>query len=329
MTMVKPLKILQPVYDQGFLDRCVGLFLGMESGHMGADMYQHHDSQHDGQSMSGVFTWDMHAKYGTIPQQERGAFSSRMDEIVKLLDYGIPIVAFGPTAEVSQLVARVNSRAYVPVDNCPKLLEREKALAAKVRPENFDFFSDEVRPLIDAPALGVLVGLTISNIPGPPPYIEPKNILTHTLRRFASTMPHGGNFLVSVDTNQNKNDVIQLYSEKWHKLFGVNFLYRMVSELPISGLNPDLFEYHPVWHEHCGLLAHTVRATASQDFILRTDSYPVRISVKQGDIFHYNNSFKYRRALFEECAAKADLKIEKVWEDSGSIKLYLFQLPLL
>lgn len=139
-------------------------------------------------------------------------------------------------------------------------------------------------------------------------------------------MPAGGYLLVSVDACENGERNVALYSEPWHKLFGVNHLYRMYEELPMQGFDPDGFEYCPVWHEHCGLLAHTVLATKDQNFKMGENG-EIFVSVKKGDIFHYNNSFKYNSGFFEDCAEDAGLEVIESWQGKGDIRLYLFHVP--
>jgi uncharacterized SAM-dependent methyltransferase len=99
----------------------------------------------------------------------------------------------------------------------------------------------------------------------------------------------------------------------------------MQAELPMDGFNPDYFEYLPIWHQHCSLLAHTVRATRDQDFVMGEHG-EIKVFIKAGDVFHYNNSFKYRPVFFEECANQAGLSMVKKWEDGNGMLLYLFEV---
>lgn len=325
-------KIKHKKYDEDFINRCIGLWLQLESGHMGADMYQHHAGTRGIEPMSGVLTWDVHARNGTIPRIEKSAFTSRIQDIAACIDQGLPTIAYGPVAAIPQLLKSMDSSLYVPVDSSPGIIEQDKrgtplAKGCEIKPAVLDFFADDNPALVDQPALGVLLGLTIDNIPGPVPKFEPEYELVRAFRNLIRPMPHGGYFLVSTDANQDGNSVKRLYNEKWHRLFGVNFLYRMQAELPTKGFNPNYFEYFPVWYEHCNLLAHAVRATRSQNFAIGSGTGVIGVTVKEGDIFHYNNSFKYRPEFFEACAAKAGLKPVKKWEDDSSIKLYLFQVP--
>jgi uncharacterized SAM-dependent methyltransferase len=138
-------------------------------------------------------------------------------------------------------------------------------------------------------------------------------------------MPAGGYLLVSMDCNLDGELNKKLYNEPRHKLFGVNHLFRMAEELPLVGFDPYGFEYLPVWHKHCGLLAHTVCATKDQSFDMGKDG-EIHVSIKHGEIFHYNNSFKYRSDFFESCAEKAKLRIVRQWQGKSTIKLYLFHV---
>ena len=106
----------------------------------------------------------------------------------------------------------------------------------------------------------------------------------------------------------------------------MNHLYRMAEELPMHNFDPNGFEYHPVWHDNCSLLAHTVIATKKQSFEMG-EQREILVSVKEGDVYHYNNSFKYRPDFFEDCAEDAGLEVIESWQGEGTIRLYLFHVP--
>jgi len=332
--MLKLHQIIRPVIPSNFFEDTVDWWLGLSSGHLGEQMYQQHKGKRSGQPMSGVLTWAEHARYGTIPRQSQHAFSSHLDAVIKEVGKGLPIVEFGPGSmkDAEHLIRAVESREYIPVDCSLGIIKQASMLSAKVekcsiRPAVIDFFSDENCPLTDRPALGVFLGLTISNIPGPVPSGEPRSQLVAAFENLAKTIPAGGALLVSTDVSQDGERNKALYDEPWQKLFGVNHLYRMAEELPMRNFDPEGFEYAAVWHEHCSLIAHSVLATKDQDFQMGENG-DIRISVKKGHHFHYNNSFKYRPAFFEACAKEAGLDIIQCWQEPGStIRLYLFQVP--
>ncbi|GEM_PF-957883 len=331
--MLRYHEIIRPTASESFYEQSVDLWLGFASGHMGPQMYQHHTATRNGQPMSGVYTWGKHAKLGTIPTHNKEVFLSHIQDAAKHVEKGTPIVEFGPGSmdDASLLIRSMESEQYIPVDCNLDVINQARALAQKtngcvISPSVIDFFSEENCRLTDRPALGVFLGITIGNIPGSVPKGEPRHELVGAFRNLTKAIPAGGYLLVSTDVCQDGERNKALYSEPWHKLFGVNHVCRMAEELPMHNFDPDGFEYLPVWHEHCSLLAHTVIATEDQDFRMGTDQ-EVLVSVKKGDVFHYNNSFKYRPDFFEDCAEDAGLEIIDVWQDEGTIRLYLFHVP--
>lgn len=330
--MCLPINKLKSQQNSGFFGRCADLWLGLDTGHMGADMYQEHTGMRDGRSMSGVATWNDHAEHGTLPAMNRIALQARVGDVARIIRKGTPIVEYGPTDLTMRLIEAVKSRTYVMVDSSAALLAFDRSRVERVEGCSvssfvLDFFAEDNPAVIERPALGVFLGFTINNLPGPVPRAEPGDQLTRAFRSLLRTLPCGGNFLVAVDCNQNGEDVRRLYKEPWHCAFGVNFLYRIAAEFPTRGFDPEGFEYHPVWHEECRLLAHTVRAVKDQSFSMGEGPARIDVAVRKGDVFHYNNSFKYRPELFESCATQAELEIVECWEDVGSVRLYLFRIP--
>jgi uncharacterized SAM-dependent methyltransferase len=322
-------------FDQDFFDRCVSLFLGFQSGHLGGDMYQHHSGMKGNTPMSGTLTWEKHAAHSTFPEVSQRIVRSSIDGIARIIKHGTPLVEYGPGAmsDAALLIKSLGSRCYIPVDISSGIIEHVRELSVligdqcDVTPVNMDFFSPGNKLPIDFPVVGALLGSTISNMPGAVPDSEPSTQLIMALRNLTSPLVCGGHFLVATDANQDGVRNQELYNEEWHRRFGVNFLYRIAAEIPTQGFDPDGFEYHPVWYPHCSLLAHTIRATADQEFILDPEGDAIVVQVKKGDVFHYNNSFKYRPAFFEACAQAVGLEIVKKWEDHGSVQLYLFSVP--
>jgi uncharacterized SAM-dependent methyltransferase len=328
-------------YSPDFFDRCTSLFFGFEAGHMGSDMYYDHSGVRSTiengvvktEPMSGVLTWEEHAKHGSVPRLSRQSFLSRIGNVSELVGKGIPIVEYGPGSmeDAHRLIEATQSKLYMPADISEGIIEQASELAStvrdcEIRPAIIDLFAGNNAPLIEEPALAALLGLTITNIRGPVPRAEPKNALVSAFNSLAKPIGIGGGYLlVSTHSEQDGERNVNLYSEKWHKRFGVNFLYRMQAELPMQDFNPDHFEYNPVWYEHCSLLAHTVRATKDQTFTMG-EFGETKVYVRAGDVYHYNNSFKYKQAFFEDCAKLAGLRTIQKWQDDNGMAIYLFEV---
>ncbi len=330
--MLKFHPIIRPTIPDSFFNQTVDFWLGLAIGNWGPQMYQHHEGMKNGVPMSGVSTWDAYEKWGTIPNQNKRLFHDHVKDVALLLEEGTPIVEFGPGSmdDARTLIRALNSDEYIPVDCCLSVIEKARSLAAEIEgclicPAIYDFFSGKNIPLTHDASLGVFLGLTVGNIPGPVPNDEPYRELVGTFRNLAKTIPMGGYLLVSTDSCQDEERNKALYNEPWHRLFSVNHLYHMAAELPMKGFDPEGFEYAPVWHKHCGLLAHTIIATKNQSFEMG-ENEGIEISIKKGQTFHCDNSFKYHPAVFEMCAEDAGYEIIHSWQE-GTITLYLFHVP--
>lgn len=326
-------EIIRPKKGADFFKQTVDLFSRKDAGHMGAQMYQHHDAMLNGCSMSGVLTWKQHAKNGSFPKLNKEAFDQGTAIVLGDECLGLPIVEYGPGSmeDACRLIQLVQAKEYVPVDLSLGIIKQAEGLSQNVtgccvRPSVLDFFARPDCILQNEPALCILLGVTITNIPGPVPKDNPRTELTQEFKNLSNLTPKGGYLLVSMDACQSAELNQKKYNEQWHKLFGVNHVFRMAEELPMKGFDPCGFDYYPQWHPHCSLLAHTIRATKDQDFEMGEGEVH-RFSVKTGDVFHYNNSFKYQPAFFESCAEQAGLTLVRQWQSDQSICLYLFQLP--
>ncbi len=314
-----------------FFEQSVDLWMGFASGHMGPQMYQHHTGVRGKQSLSGVYTWDEHAKWGSLPNLCRTSLNTYLPEVAKAAEKGLPIVEFGPGGlhEAKKLIEAFHCKEYKPVDCSLEIYDMASQFAktnndCRVNPIIADFFSGDNGAFVDSPALGVQLGSTISNIPGPVPALLPHHHLVQALKNLIKTIPFGGQLFIQVDTCQDEKRNVAFYSEPWHKLFGVNHIYRMAEELPMNNFDPNGFEYFPIWHQSCSLLAHTVRAVQDQEFQMGILG-EINVRVKKGEIFHYNNSYKYPSDFFEACAAEAGLTLISKWGDE--VLLYLFDVP--
>ena len=334
MSIVHYHEIIRPIFSQSFYTKMVDLWQGHAAGHIGSDMYQHHVGQRAGRSMSGVSTWVEYERKGTLPQRNKHLFAAVTKTLHAYVKRDMPLVEFGPGGmeDALYLVRATLASEYIPVDCSLELLGQAKGFANKVRtcpvrPAIIDFLSDNNCALVDVPALSALLGGTIANIPGPVPAQRPRDGLVRVFQNLMRSTPRGGYFLVSTDVCQDGNETKSYYNEEWHRAFGVNHLYRMAEECPVENFDPSGFVYEPVWHEQCSLLAHTVRATKDQDFVMG-EANKVNVSVKKGNSFHCNSSYRFSPKFFESCASEAGLDVEHVWQEDGTIRMYLFRVPV-
>lgn len=317
---------------QSFYEQTKALWLMQEAGHMGPQMYHHHEGTKNSQPVSGILTWDEYAKHGTLPKMNEEIFLSSVEELVRYVDKELPVIEFGPGSmnDAKCLIQILGSNRYIPVDCNNSVVNLAKNFAKAhnnclVTPITQDFFSEENSFTMLRPAIGVLLGMTIGNVAGSVPKFEPSVKLVRTFKNLTKCLYAGGYLLVSTDICNDGEQNIYRYSDSWHKIFGVNHLYRMAEELPMTGFDPDGFEYLPQWFDHCSLLAHCVVANKNQSFQMGTNNQ-THFDVHKGDVFHYNNSYKYRPEFFENCAKEAGLEVINTWQGRGTIRLYLFRV---
>lgn len=330
--MFKIHEIVRPTIQASFLSDTANWWSRRMSGHMGPQMYSNHAAVYEGTPLSGVTTWDQHARLGTLPNSSKKATLQPLSEIQSLCDKDLPLVEFGPGSmeDARALIRTVGFSEYIPVDCSPDVIRQARefektATSCLIKPAVVNFFSEDNCALVENPAFSALLGLTINNIPGPVPEELPLDKLVSTLRNLVKSLPHGGFLYLSTDTSQDMERNVRVYSEPQHMLFGVNHLHRMAHELPMNGFNPFAFEYVPVWHKKCSLLAHCVRATETQTFSVGED---VSVTVHKGDVFHYNNSFKFPPDFFESCVKLAGLSIIRKWRGPDDIYAYLLDVPV-
>lgn len=324
-------EIVRPIIGPSFSQKMADLFLRRDSGHIGPDMYQHHAATCGNETMSGVMTWAAHEKAGTLPRIGKQAFLQAIHAVIDEIGTGLPVVEFGPGSmeDAQTLINATMTQEYVPVDCSLELIRQARNLVpftnnCIVRPAILDFLSDHQCTLAERPALGVLLGLTLGNLPGPAQPSEPREGLVQGLKNLSGCFVEGGYLLVSIDTCQDGAKNIERYNEEAHRKFSVNHLYRMAVELPTNGFDPDGFVYEPVWMEQSGLLAHMIKATKDQSFTMGDGA---QVSVKQGDYFHCDNSYKFHPAFFESCVREAGLAVAERWCNTETTNLYLLTVP--
>ena len=327
-------------YDKQFLLDSIALLQHKRVSHMGAHQYAHHKAMRGKFPMSGALGWkryehDCPAYY--ILRCENFLIKIAAPELANYLECGTPLIDLGTgTLEAvrtkSLLIARaLQSEMYVPIDTSLKFCSEaggviKKALPhIKIRPSIENFFSDDVEPAIDIPALGFLGGITIANIEAPLSTEKPTAALVNSFKNLA-TVVGGGWLMLSTDANQSEAENKTMYSE--NGLFEINTFDRMAYELPLTGLDPTGVVYDPVWIKESGQLGHTALAIKDMTVAVNSNEFTGVIDIKKGDRFHLKNSFKYTDDHFLSCAAQAGFVDLRIWRHPEKpLHLFLFKAP--
>jgi len=183
-----------------------------------------------------------------------------------------------------------------------------------------DFFNPQRTNISLEPSLGIMTCGTIGNIYGS---LRDKAVNVNLVRSLkkVSSLTKNGWLLLSLDTNQEKESLMQGYATQLMSQLFLTVFHRINKELPVQGFDPSLFKYVPEWRPEIQLFAHVAEATESQDFTL--GNYQVHI--ERGEKFHLLNSYKFKQNFFEACCDKANLDILNVWHHTSPMKLYLLK----
>lgn len=311
--------------DSSFLEATEDWFFKIQFGHMGCFLYDY-DIQDD--TYRGITDWHDWVASGLVTRED-ALLQYSLPPLSDILGKDRTIVEFGPGTmkDAESLLSTFECPNYVAIDVNPnvqdigKKLVKEKFPNCKFEYRNLDFFK-ESELVTDTPAIGVLLGMTIGNIPSPITSYEPKEKLTSALSNLSSFLPDDSYMMITTDVCQNGNTNIKYYSHQVVDDLLLSLFYRMNVELPMKNFEPDAFEYKPVWIPESSLLAHTAMATKNQRFKIAGKE----VWISKGDSFHIHNSYRFKPFTFEECARKAGLSVVQYWQkEPDTVRLYLLK----
>ena len=311
--------------DSSFLEATEDLFFKIQSGHMGRFLY--YDTQND--KYKGIVSWNDCVANG-MTTMDKVIFQYSLSQLSELLGKNQNIVEFGPGSmkDAEYLLSVFGSVLYVAIDINPsiedigKKLVKEKFPNCKFEFRNLDFFK-ESRLVTNTPAIGVMLGLTIGNVPGPITS-EYKERLTFALSRLSSFLPDNSYMIITIDTCQEGHTNIKYYKPMLENMV-LGIFHRMNIDLPMTNFDPDAFKYEPVWISESSLVAHIVTATKNQRFKLGEKE----VCIFKDESFHIQNSYRFESAVFEVCARDAGLSVERYWQQPpDTARLYLLKKKL-
>ncbi|MGE0109831.1 MAG: L-histidine N(alpha)-methyltransferase [Bdellovibrionales bacterium] len=310
------------------------LFLGFNAGHVGKYIYEGSTTTQENISKQDylwqdVIHQDNPAYYmptadNDLIQEALLSIDNLIPRKTSIVDFGIGgIAAFN--AHIRPFLEKLSSHSYIGLDFCEDyLLAVKKAVspssAFSVTTHEIDFFNPSIKQVTSQPALGIMTCGTIGNMYGTLNDSSVKNNLTQALRTISSLTKNGW-LLLSVDTNQKEESLVQGYDTPIMARLFLTVLHRMNKELPVEGFDSSLFKYVPEWHADLQLLAHVAYATDSQDFTLGNHT----LHIEKGTRLHLLNSYKFTQDFFESCCDNANLEILSTWHHKSPTKLYLLE----
>ena len=319
----------QTAQTTDFLEAVKATLRHERHGILGA--WQYSDSHYEGDPVHGASLWEAFLKASLdyyplrseieLIQHHAGRLLNPQREPVVLVDFGPgPRQAvFDKTVPIARLFKSV--AAYCPIDiSRDYLLAVCQTLHAEnpsipMQAFNLDFFADDI-PLPEGPArLGLFFGSSISNIEGSPTDGLPEDEIVRQLARLRIALGPRGALLMAYDANQDKDSIMRSYLHPLQIAFGSNIMHRIKRDLPVYGdFEPEAWRYEPVWHAATHQLCHTVVCERDQTFWLDNE----RFSIKAGERFILNNSYKYPVQKMQEWGARAGFAHQDCVMDSDN-----------
>ena len=138
---------------------------------------------------------------------------------------------------------------------------------------NDNFFNAPQLP-VDARTLALLLGITVSNMPGIHDKETGIKFLREEMAIFRSMLPVGAYFLCSYDTCQNEEKLLRAYDHPKHGKFIANIASAIKSELaPDSEFDDKAWVYRPRWDAKNHMFKHIVTSTEDMSLILGERSF--------------------------------------------------------
>jgi len=314
--------------EQGaFFDDIHRMFLGLGRGEVGKYMYDNPTSEQNNVWADIVGTKSNYY----IPEAERTLLKEAKSSIIDALPKRTAYIDFGAGCETSfkrnamPLMQSIGTTDYYGVDFDQKILDQismsdNQPDGITIHPTRMDFFIPTYKVISPAPALGVMNGITLTNMYGS---LYENDIGANLVRslKYLHQLTNNGWLLLSVDTNQDAQSLLDMYLTPLNSKLNVSSLPRMEAQLPVSGFDSSLFDYDPEWFPEKQLLAHQATATEDQDFSLGGHE----LQVRKGDKLHLFNSYKFKQPFFETCCSLANLNIQGSWKHDSGVMLYLLK----
>ena len=251
-----------------------------------------------------------------IPRTEVAIMKSNIKEMAELLGPMVLLIEYGSGSSTKTRILLDHLHqpaAYVPIDiSREQLLRVTKQLALdypglEVLPVCADYTSDFELPTPKRPCkcvVGYFPGSSIGNF-------NPARARLF-LEQIATTCGPGGGLLVGVDLKKDPAVLHRAYNDHQGvtSAFNLNLLERINRELGCD-FQPGSFEHYAFYNHGEGRIE--MHLISRKDQTVHLDD--VAISFAKGETIWTESSYKYNLDEFEQMAADAGLKVEKVWTD--------------
>ena len=248
---------------------------------------------------------------------EMSILRAQASEIARLIPPGAALIEFGAGAAKKArilLEAAPQLAAYVPVDICGEMIEREAAELRRDLPGlNVVPVTADITQPFDLPAAAKSAPLRVGFFPGSTiGNFEPHEAVGF-LRNAAAILRPGAVLIVGVDLIK-PTDVLQAaYNDKAGVTaeFNLNLLKRINRELG-GTFNLDTFEHHAIYNRERNRIEMHLASLKRQKVKVAGET----IDFRAGETIHTENSYKYSVVSLSALARGAGWLPAAAWTDA-------------
>jgi dimethylhistidine N-methyltransferase len=251
-----------------------------------------------------------------IPEVETAIMESCVEEVVELLGPRVLLVEYGSgdCRKVQLLLDRLcDLVAYVPIDiSQEQLLRVAQELdlnysQIEVLPVCADYTSSFKLPSLKRQSERIVVyfpGSTISNFDPIP--------AKHFLEHIAAVCGLGGALLIGLDLKKDPAVLHRAYNDSKGvtAAFNLNLLERINRELN-GDFRLEWFEHYAFYNPREGRVE--MHLVSQREQVAHLDNVTIRFA--KGESIWTESSYKFNIDEFEQMAAAAGFKVERVWTD--------------
>lgn len=318
--------IINKEYDF-FLEDAIALFSGEKHGHM--EKWEYAKERFPGDKAAGGRYWEKliaaPGKYYLFEEEVRNIEAALSSEVLlsKINDVGA-VTELGPgcSKALSQktlpLLGKVNSiNQYRSIDSSE---EFAKAAAEHIAIQkristaftSIDYFTSPVEKTSNDKTAYLMWGSSIGNLPNRPGK-SPLKILLQLLQTFSMSLRVDDVLILSFDTETDPKKVLSAYSENNLSNQILSPVFRLQEYvLPYDDFDPEAWSHKPEWIKTSQQCCHVIYPEIDQRFTLKGKQF----SIRAGEKFVSNNSYKYRPEDMLAIAKKVGLSRSEAFSDN-------------
>ena len=208
-----------------------------------------------------------------------------------------------------------NHTEYVPIDISDILIQSSERLLADYTHLNITGIIDTyegglefLRAYDKGPNLIIFLGSSYGNL-SPADGVD-------FLRKVRSSMKPGDLFLMGLDMVKNVDILESAYNDSARVTarFNLNVLARINAELD-ADFELENFEHHAAYNHQKQRIEMHLKSLCEQTVIISNPG--IKLHLKQDEMIHTENSYKYKPHQIQEIFSKTGLKQIKIWTDKN------------